>query len=73
MVFAVQTDNLGLETEDGFEIIGRWSKELGETKVGGPVEHPGGRVATVMIDYLMRRKISKIGKIYDRLNRNSER
>ncbi len=28
MVMAVQTDNLGFETEDGFEIIGRWKKRL---------------------------------------------
>jgi len=67
MVFAVQTDNLGFETEDGFEIIGRWSKELGEIRIGGPAGHPGGRVATQMMDYLMRRRLSKIGKIYSRL------
>lgn len=64
MVFAVQTDNLGFETERGFEIIGRWNKELGEIKIGGPVEHHGGKVVTQMIDYLMRRRLSKIGKIY---------
>jgi len=64
MVFAVQTDNIGFETEDGFEIIGRWNKELGEIKIGGPVGHPGGKVVTQMMDYLMRRRLSKIGKIY---------
>jgi hypothetical protein len=67
MVFAVQTDNLGFETEEGFEIIGRWNKKFGEIRIGGPVGHPGGRVATELMDYLMRRRLSKIGKIYARL------
>jgi hypothetical protein len=64
MVFAVQTDNLGFETEDGFEIIGRWSKELGEIRTDGPARHPGGRVMTQLMDYLTRRRLSKIKKVY---------
>lgn len=67
MVFAVQTDGLGFETEDGFEIIGRWNKINGAIGVDYSGGHPGGKVATQMIDYLMRRKLSKIGKIYSHL------
>lgn len=67
MAFAVQTDNLGFETEDGFEIIGKWNKNMGKIDIDHSVCHPGGRVATKIIDYVMRRKLSKIGKIYARL------
>jgi len=65
--FAVQTDNLGFETEDGFEIIGKWNKDIGKIDIDHSVWHPGGRLATQMIDYVMRRKLSKVGRIYARL------
>ncbi|MBW2605839.1 MAG: acyl-protein synthetase [Deltaproteobacteria bacterium] len=64
---AVQTDNLGFETEDGFEIIGKWNKDIGKIDIDYSVCHPGGRLATQMIDYVMRRKLSKLGKSYARL------
>ncbi|MCJ7618583.1 MAG: hypothetical protein MUO43_18835 [Desulfobacterales bacterium] len=67
-VFAVQTDNLGLETEYGFEIIGRWNKELGAVGIDySATGHPGGKIVTQMTDFLMRRSLSGIGKIYSRL------
>lgn len=65
--FAVQTDNLGFETEDGFEIIGKWNKNIGKIDIDHSVCHPGGRLATKMIDYMMRRKLSMVGRIYSRL------
>ena len=65
--FAVQTDNLGFETEDGFEIIGKWNKDIGKIDIDYSVCHPGGRLATKMIDYVMRRKLSKVGRIYSSL------
>lgn len=65
--FAVQTDNLGFETEDGFEVIGKWNKDIGKIDIDYSVCHPGGRVATKVIDYVMRRKLSKVGRIYSRL------
>ncbi len=64
MALAVQTANLGFETEDGFEIIGRWNKRIGEIGVDHSVGHPGGKVVTQILTYLMRRRISKIGKVY---------
>jgi len=67
MAFAVQTANLGFETEDGFEIIGRWNKRMGEIGIDHSVGHPGGRVVTQMLAYLMRWRLSKIGKIYSGL------
>ncbi len=68
MVFAVQTDNLGFETEYGFEIIGRWDKKLGAVGIDcSATGHPGGKIVTQMTDFLMRRSLSGIGKIYSRL------
>jgi anaerobic magnesium-protoporphyrin IX monomethyl ester cyclase len=58
--FAVQTDNLGFETEEGFEIMGKWNKNIGTTDIDHSVPHPGGRVTTKIIDFMMRRKLSKI-------------
>lgn len=68
MVFAVQTDNLGCETEHGFEIVGRWNKELGAVGIDYSARgHPGGKIVTQMTDFLMRRSLSGIGKFYSRL------
>lgn len=58
--FAVQTNNLGFETENGFEIIGKWNKNIGKTDIDHSVPHPGGKVTTKIIDFMMRRKLSKI-------------
>jgi len=70
MVFAVQTDNLGFETEYGFEIIGRWNKELGAVGIDySATGHPGGKMVAQMTDFLMRRSLSGIGKIYSRMKR----
>ncbi|MBU3981578.1 MAG: acyl-protein synthetase [Proteobacteria bacterium] len=65
--FAVQTDNLGFETEDGFEVIGKWNKKTGNIDIDYSVCHPGGWLATKMIKYVMRRKLSKVGRIHSRL------
>lgn len=65
--FAVQTDNLGFETEDGFEVIGKWNKKIGKIDIDHSVWHPGGKLATKMINYVMRRKLSKVGQIHSRL------
>jgi hypothetical protein len=64
LALAVQTDMLGFETEDGFEIVGRWSQRMGETGVAHSVGHPGGKAVTHVLAYLMGRKMSKVGKIY---------
>jgi hypothetical protein len=65
--FAVQTDNLGFETEYGFEIIGKWNKKIGQIELDLSVCHPGGKLATKMIDYAMRRKLSKLKRIHSHL------
>jgi hypothetical protein len=68
MVFAVQTDNLGYMTDEGFEIIGRWDKQLGAVGVDySAPAHPGGKIVTQLTDLLMRRRLSGVGKAYSRL------
>lgn len=60
MPLAVQTPNLGFETAAGFEVIGKWNKVFGETAVDPSVPHPGGRLTTKIINFMMRRKLAKI-------------
>ncbi len=68
MVFAVQTDNLGHLTDEGFEIIGRWDKQLGAVGIDYAARgHPGGKIVTQLTDLLMRRSLSGVGKTYSRL------
>jgi hypothetical protein len=68
MVFAVQTDNLGYRTDEGFEIIGRWDKQMGAVGVDYSARgHPGGKIVTQLTDLLMRRGLSGVGKTYARL------
>jgi len=56
--FAVQTD---------IEIIGKWNKKIGGIDIDHSVCHPGGKLATKITNYVMRRKLSKVGRIYSRL------
>ena len=67
MAFAVQTDKLGFETEDGFEVAGKWNKSIGAADIDRSPRHPGGETVTKMMDFFMRRKFSKLGKICSRL------
>jgi len=67
MAFSVQTDKLGFETEDGFEVIGRWNREIGSTEFDLSVSHPGGKAVTRAKNYLMNRQLSKVGKIYSHI------
>ncbi|MDH4332530.1 MAG: hypothetical protein OEV89_08115 [Desulfobulbaceae bacterium] len=61
--FAVQFDTLGYATADGFEIIGKWNRKIGAVDFDHGGEHPGGKLATRLTDFLMRRKFSRIGRI----------
>ncbi len=67
MAFSVQTDNLGFETENGFEVIGKWDKNFGMADIDHSPPHPGGKAVTDIMDFFMRRKLSKLGEIYSHL------
>lgn len=63
MAFAVQTDKLGFETEEGFEVIGKWGRHIGKAAVDHAAPHPGGRLVTKLMDFVMRRKMSRVGRL----------
>ena len=69
MVVAVQTDNLGFETEGGFEIVGRWKKRPGKLDAEEIRGSHGGKIMNQMIDLLLRRNLKKLGKLYQKLSR----
>lgn len=64
MAFSVQTDKMGFETEDGFEVVGIWNKNIDAADIDHSPRHPGGKAVTKVMDFFMRRKLSKIGKIF---------
>jgi hypothetical protein len=67
MMFAVQTDNVGVAVEDGFEILGRWRKKGKEVIIDRSFAHPGGKMAGILTNFLLRHKLSSIGRVYSKL------
>lgn len=70
MVMAVQTDNVGFETDDGFEIVGRWKKRPGRLDAEEIKNAHGGKVMTQMISFLLKRNLKKVGSAYKKLTKN---
>lgn len=69
MVLAVQTDNLGFETADGFEIIGRWKKKPGNLEAEEIKGGHGGKIMTQLGNFLLKRSLKKIGSVYRKINK----
>ncbi len=69
MIFAVQTDNVGIRVREGFEILGRWRKKRDEVVIEGGFSYPGPRVFGVLTELLLRRGFSRLKRIYDKINR----
>lgn len=67
MILAVQTDNVGVAIDGGFEILGRWCKEKGGYVITYSGGHPAGRFFTGITDYLMTRRITAIEKYYNKI------
>ncbi len=67
MIFGVQTDNLGMTHEGGFEIIGRWNREHGAYVLGYSGGMPSGKLFNKITDYLMTRKMVGLRKICQEL------
>jgi len=63
MATVVQTDKIGYEAGEGFEITGRLDKEdpLGGVDKNPP--HPGGKLVSKLMESAMRRKMAGIGRI----------
>lgn len=64
MAVAVQTGNLGYETEDGFEVVGKWNRDMKNPDIERQPRHPGGRIVSSVMDTFLDWKFSKTGKIY---------
>ena len=64
MVVAVQTDNLGFMTKDGFEIVGRWKKRPGKIDAEEIRGTHGGKIMNQMVNFLLKRNLKKLGTIY---------
>ncbi len=69
MVVAVQTDNVGFAVDDGFEIIGRWKKNSHELETEAITQPHGGRIMTQLIEFLMKRSLKKVGRVYEKISR----
>lgn len=69
MVMAVQTDNLGLRTGEGFEIIGRWKKNPGRFDAEEIQISHGGKVMTQMVKFLLKRNLHRTGSVYRKIRR----
>jgi anaerobic magnesium-protoporphyrin IX monomethyl ester cyclase len=67
MAIAVQTGNLGYETEEGFEVVGKWNGNVKNPAIDALPGHPGGRILSSLMDSFLRRKFSSIGRIYSSL------
>lgn len=70
MVLGVQTDNLGFATGDGFEIIGRWKKKAGKFDAEEIKGSHGGKVLTILVNFLLKRSLRRIGDIYRKISRS---
>lgn len=63
MAAVVQTDKMGYETADGFEIIGKLDKADPHGGVDLKPSHPGGKLVSWLMETAMRRKMAGVGKI----------
>jgi anaerobic magnesium-protoporphyrin IX monomethyl ester cyclase len=69
MVIAVQTDNLGFEVDQGFEIVGRWKKQPGKMDAEEIRTSHGGKFLTELVQFLLKRSLKKIGSIYRKVKK----
>ena len=67
MVLGVQTDNVGVETENGFEMLGRWNKAKGGYVITYRGGMPSSKIFTTLTDFLMNRRIKGLAKKYRKI------
>lgn len=63
MAAVVQTDKMGYETGDGFEIIGKLDRSDPQGGFDLQPSHPGGKLISRLMESAMRRKMAGIGNI----------
>lgn len=64
MAIAVQTGIMGYETANGFEVVGKWNRDIKNPAIERLPRHPGGKAVSSVMDAFLDWKFSKIGKIY---------
>jgi hypothetical protein len=62
MATVVQTDKMGYETGEGFEIVGKLDKNDPGGGVDKQPSHPGGQLVSRLMERAMRRKMAGVGK-----------
>jgi hypothetical protein len=67
MAIVVQTDKMGYETENGFEVAGKWNYDMHNPSIERLPRHPGGKIVSSVMDTFLGWKFSRIGKIYSSL------
>jgi len=68
MAAVVQTDKMGYETGDGFEVIGKLDRNDPQGGVDRQPSHPGGKLVSRLMESAMRSKMAGIGKIAGKQN-----
>ncbi len=66
MILGVQTDNVGVATAQGFDILGRWSKDKGGHVITYSGGMPSSKIFTTLTDYLMNRRITNLAGKYEK-------
>jgi len=61
MAPVVQTDKMGYETGDGFEIIGKLDRNDPQGGMDLKPSHPGGKLVSRLMESAMRRKMAGVG------------
>ncbi len=64
MSVVVQTANVGYETENGFEVLGKWNGNMKNPDIARQPLHPGGKILSSVMDAFLGWKFSKTGRIY---------
>jgi len=68
MAAVVQTDKMGYETADGFEVTGKLNKTDPQGGIDMKPSHPGGRLVSRLMESAMRRKMAGVGNIAAKSN-----
>ncbi len=63
MAISVQTGIMGYETESGFEVVGKWNRDMKNPEIDLLPRHPGGKVVSSIMDAFLAWKFSKTGLI----------
>lgn len=67
--FVVQTDKMGCRTADGFDVVGKLDKADPTGGIDRHPPHPGGRAVSRVMEFIMRKKMARIGTMVETIRR----